>query len=121
MLSLLQKEAIHPFFSTLPSFWLRPMISNLEHLTLYSNVYFGFYPKLDLHGVHFPRLKTLSFGKYTFAHDSQLEWILSHGDTLKELYLDNCPILFEVVIEDNVETLLDPSHFKPHQIGRAHV
>lgn len=90
-------------------------MSNLRHLTLYSSLYFGFYPKCDLRGIHFPHLKTLSLGNYTFIHDSQLDWILSHGATLTELYLDDCPILFEVAIGDYQRTYLDPKVFEPKE------
>lgn len=72
-------------------------------------MYFGFYPKCDLREIHLPHLQTLSLGNYTFVHDSQLDWILSHGATLTELYLDDCPILFEVSIVDKDRTYLDPN------------
>lgn len=87
-------------------------MANLRHLTLYSSLYFGFYPKCDFRGIHFPHLETLSFGNYTFVHDSQLDWILSHGATLTELYLDDCPLLFEVSIGGKDRTYLDPGVFQ---------
>lgn len=104
----------HIFLNELPSFWLKPPALNLQHLTLYNTIYFGFYPKLDLRGVHFPQLKTLSLGNHTFVHDSQLHWILSHSATLTELYLDDCPILFEIVIYDKEGSYLSPDKFRPH-------
>lgn len=107
-----QAETVYTFFRDLPSTWLVPAVSSLEHLTIYSNQPFGFYPRLDLREVHFPRLKTLSFGNYTFVHDSQLDWILSHGGTLTELYLDRCPILFEVAITDVNNTYLKADEFE---------
>ena len=91
---------------------MKPAAPSLQHLTLYSSLYFGFYPKLDLREVHFPQLKTLSFGNYCFVHDSQLDWILSHGATLTELYLDDCPILFEMAIGDKGRTYLSPDEFR---------
>jgi hypothetical protein len=105
---------VHEFYPQLPSFWLQPTAANLEHLTIYSSLYYGFYAKFDLTSVHFPRLKTLALGNYTFVHDSQLDWILSHGDTLRELYLDDCPILFEVASNNKERTLLDPNTLKQH-------
>ncbi|EIT79557.1 hypothetical protein AO1008_01882 [Aspergillus oryzae 100-8] len=36
-------DDMHTFFSTLPSFWLKPALQILEHLTMYSNVYFELY------------------------------------------------------------------------------
>ncbi|OJJ30775.1 hypothetical protein ASPWEDRAFT_117384 [Aspergillus wentii DTO 134E9] len=84
----------HDFFDEIPPLWLKPTMSTLQHLTLYYQHCFGFYPKLDLRGVHFPHLKTLALGNYTFIHDTQLDWILSHGHSLCELYLDECAIVF---------------------------
>lgn len=68
-------------------------MATLEHLTLYSDRPLGLCPALDLSAVHFPRLKSLALGNYTFCHDDQLDWILAHGATLRELYLDNCLII----------------------------
>ncbi|KAE8139812.1 hypothetical protein BDV38DRAFT_280728 [Aspergillus pseudotamarii] len=110
----LYHDDIHTFFSALPSFWLRPALQNLEHLTIYSSHYFGYYPKLDLRDVHFPRLKTLALGNYAFVHDSQLDWILSHRDTLTELYLDDCAILWVVATRDKERTYLDPDSYTTH-------
>src|SRR5699024_914449 len=77
----------------LPSTMLNPTASKLEHLALYSDKWFGHKPALDLSEIHFPRLKSLALGQYAFFHDFQLDWILSHGPTLRELYLDSCSIL----------------------------
>ncbi|KAL4967815.1 uncharacterized protein BDV14DRAFT_197455 [Aspergillus stella-maris] len=109
-----QRSEARKFFLNLPSFWLKPTASNLERLHLQSDLYFGFYPKCDLSGVHFPRLKVPSLYAYTFVHDPQLDWILSHKDTLQELYLKHCTILFEVAIPHPAHTLLDPRDFKRH-------
>lgn len=116
LLIVLQREAPHIFFSDLPSFWLKPAFSNLEHLALYSNLYVGFVPKCDFRGLHFPKLKTLALGNHAFIHDSQLDWILSHGETLTELYLDHCSIIFEATVYPKTmeRTYLPPDDFKPH-------
>jgi hypothetical protein len=96
-------------------------MANLEHLTLYSRLRAGFCPKLDLRGLHFPRLRSLSLGNYAFMHDSQLDWILSHGSTLLELYLDQCTIIYEAALSFNVDepipvsaTILSLEDFHPH-------
>ncbi|KAE8423046.1 hypothetical protein BDV36DRAFT_309317 [Aspergillus pseudocaelatus] len=103
------------FHSELPLFWLKPTMSNLEHLTLYSSLYFGFYPVCDLRDIRFPRLKTLSLGNHTFIHDSQLEWILSHGSTLTELYMDDCVIIWAASIYHRCgPTLLPREEFHMH-------
>lgn len=112
LMSDYQAEELHTFYPAVPSLWIKPTMSNLRHLTIYSSFYFGYYPKFDLRGIHLPQLRTLSFGNYCFVHDSQLEWILSHGSTLTELYLDDCPILFEVSTEDKYRTYLDPEVYE---------
>jgi len=53
----------------LPSLWLQPAANNLTTLVLYQTFYFGYSPKLDLRGVHFPHLRTLALGNYVFTHD----------------------------------------------------
>ncbi|KAL4767377.1 hypothetical protein BDW60DRAFT_155520 [Aspergillus nidulans var. acristatus] len=106
-----QRTEAHEFYQTLPSFWLEPTTANLRHLTIYSSLYCGFYPKLDFRALHFPHLKTLSLGNYGFVHDSQLAWILAHADTLEELYLDDCGILYEVSIKDFGNTYLPPDQY----------
>lgn len=90
---------------------MKPTLATLQHLTIYSSNYFGFYPKFNPTGLHFPHLKTLALGNHAFIHDSQLDWILSHADTLTELYLDDCPILYEVAIYDKEQTYLEPASF----------
>ncbi|KAE8361241.1 hypothetical protein BDV27DRAFT_167134 [Aspergillus caelatus] len=85
----------HEFFAEMPSAWLKPTMGSLEHLTLYCDNYWGFFPKVDLNGIHFPRLKTLALGNFGFVQDSQVEWIISHAETLTELYLDDCTILYD--------------------------
>lgn len=92
--------------------WLKPAMSNLRHLTIYSSLYFGYYPKLSFTGLYFPQLRTLSFGNLCFIDDSQLDWILSHGSTLTELYLDDCAILYEVTISNNQGTYLDADMYE---------
>ncbi|KAI9375357.1 hypothetical protein BJX61DRAFT_539914 [Aspergillus egyptiacus] len=112
------RENPQTFFQELPSVWLKPCLSNLQHLTLYSSIYVGFYPKCDFRGLHFPNLKSLAFGNHTFIHDSQLDWILSHAATLTGLYLDDCAIIHEAsVFKDPArsgQTLLPPDAFRDH-------
>ncbi|GFG18205.1 hypothetical protein IFM5058_08893 [Aspergillus udagawae] len=104
----------HDFFAQLPSVWLKPSASSLEHLTLSCDNYFGFYPKLELSEVHFPHLKSLAFGNYCFVRDSQLEWILSHAATLTELSFDDCAILYDVCLAE--EHLADRGPFKKSEM-----
>ncbi|KAL4821916.1 hypothetical protein BDW67DRAFT_189789 [Aspergillus spinulosporus] len=112
------RENPQKFFPELPSVWLEPCLSNLQHLTLYSSIYIGFTPKCDLRGLHFPQLNTLAFGSHIFIHDSQLDWILSHAATLTALYLDDCAIVHEAAVDSDSalqgQTLLPPDAFRPH-------
>lgn len=78
-------------------------MASLRKLSLCSSFYWGFYPKLSLEGIYFPSLQSLALGNFTFFQDEQLNWIISHGSTLKELYLDDCPILSHVRILDYQE------------------
>lgn len=87
-------------FPQLPSTWLKPTMSSLEHLTLTSDRHFGFHPILDLSTTHFPNLKSLALGYYVFCHDTQLDWIISHAPTLQYLYLQNCLILYAAILDD---------------------
>ncbi|KAF7882074.1 hypothetical protein EAF00_011590 [Botryotinia globosa] len=84
---------MHDFFTELPSIWLAPCADNLTSLTIHCIHWWGYFPKCDWRDVHFPKLKKLELGNYTFSHDWQLDWILSHGETLEVLKLDDCPIL----------------------------
>lgn len=79
------------FWPHLRSRWLEPLAGQLETLTLYWDCYWGLYPPMDLHGLHFPKLKSLSLGSYVFGLDEQLDWLLSHK-TLQHLSMDACAI-----------------------------
>ncbi|KAB2573621.1 hypothetical protein DBV05_g7713 [Lasiodiplodia theobromae] len=84
---------LYNFMDELVETWLLPCSTNLTSLVLYSDQYFGYMPKLDLRGVHFPRLQTLALGNYMFSHAWQLDWLASHAATLQHLYLDDCSIV----------------------------
>ncbi|KAJ5128498.1 hypothetical protein N7448_002218 [Penicillium atrosanguineum] len=75
-------------------------MGSLKNLALYSTFYWGAYPGVNLDGVHFPQLKSLSLGHFSFVEDKQLDWILGHSSTLQELYLDDCPILISMRLSD---------------------
>ena len=108
--------ACHRGFSIdLPELWLRPVLPHLTHLTLYSyTCMWGIYPFVDFRELGtFPCLKSLSLGNWTIAHDWQIDWILSHGSTLKVLLLDDCSIIPALRMakrkEDNMASLNFPS------------
>lgn len=105
----------HQFFGhDLLTHWLEPVQQNLVHLKLYGNTYWGYLPKCDLRGLHFPQLKSLALGNMTFTHDWQLDWIISHGRTLKSLTLDDCPIIHEALLNQALDSerycIFDHSH-----------
>lgn len=81
------------FNKRLNEHWLAPMQSQLTHLTLHCNTYWGVYPRWLPEGLHFPQLKSLAFSKWTIAFDWQIDFITSHGQTLEQLILSNSPIL----------------------------
>lgn len=89
----------HDFYAKqLRQYWLQPLhdIGRLTTLKLYGSISWGYLPKCDLRGLHFPKLKTLVLGHMTFTHEWQLEWILSHSTSLESLKLHNCPIIPEI-------------------------
>ncbi|KAF4993714.1 hypothetical protein FGRMN_6291 [Fusarium graminum] len=94
-------EEKYEFFEHLPGTWLNTNISNnLTTLSLYSEEFWGWFPKMDFRSMDFPNLQVLALGHYVFTHDWQIDWMSSIGQKngiggLRELYLDNCPILFQ--------------------------
>ena len=105
--------AIHQGFTVdLPELWLNPTVPHLTHLTLYCySAMWGLYPFVDFRQVQtFPYLESLSFGNWTIAHDWQIDWIVSHGATLKQLLPDDCPIVvaLRMVGDDNMAQLNFP-------------
>jgi hypothetical protein len=114
----------HEFYSRqLRRYWLQPLqeIGRLTHLKLYGSIPWGYLPKADLRGLHFPKLKSLVLGNMSFTHEWQLEWIVFHGRTLEELALHNCPIIpdIETVWSIDAEgyTIL-PTHYPGTGRGR---
>ncbi|KAI5363741.1 hypothetical protein Slin14017_G057050 [Septoria linicola] len=88
--------ALHSFFNTqLKDTFLRPIASQLKEVKLYTiHSQWGVYPACNLEDIHFPQLEKLALGNYVFAYDWQVDWIVSHGSTMKTLVLDNCPITY---------------------------
>ncbi|KAL4902414.1 hypothetical protein BDW74DRAFT_158510 [Aspergillus multicolor] len=92
-------QLFYDLYSELPRTWLVPAIPNLERLDLLGDWYLGLYPKLDLDNIHFPRLRTRRLIDYSFAHDTQLDWIFSHARTLRHLMLQSCAIVSKIRVE----------------------
>lgn len=89
----------HAFFTRdLLEYWLKPVQDNIVHLKLESTCYWGYIPKCDLRVLRCPKLKSLSLSRMTFTHDWQRDWIASHGDTLTQLTLYDCPIVNDIWI-----------------------
>lgn len=84
----------HALFNVqLNAIWLEPLQSHLTHLTLHCDTYWGIYPRWQPNNLIFTHLKSLAFGKWTIAHDWQIDFITSHGATLEQLIFTRCPIL----------------------------
>ncbi|KAH0025437.1 hypothetical protein KCU78_g4728, partial [Aureobasidium melanogenum] len=98
---------LHSFFGCeLKDYWLQSCAAKLEYLKLYGNreVYWGFYPACDL--PHFPALRTLILGDFSITSEKQVDWILSHADTLEELILDDAMIGVAVTLGETYVDIL---------------
>lgn len=89
----LENPEKHGFFKQdLNTHWLEPLQSQITHLSLYAGDFFGVYPRWDPRKLHFRHLKSLSLGMWSLAHTWQVDWLLSHANSLEELNLEDCPI-----------------------------
>jgi hypothetical protein len=99
-------DATGGFTQSLPNYWLKPMTTQLTHLTLWSTeCLWGIWPFMDLRKIPtFSRLKSLYLGNLTIAHDWQIDWIVSHKTTLVELVFYDCPIIVALMLnKEHVE------------------
>ncbi|KAF2653154.1 hypothetical protein K491DRAFT_564751, partial [Lophiostoma macrostomum CBS 122681] len=89
------KPGFHRAFNIdLPQQWLLPLQLQLTRLMISTGQSFwGFWPFCDLRQVYFPSLTSLCFERWTIVDDWQIEWLISHGPTLRELILNGCPIV----------------------------
>lgn len=84
----------HALFNVqLNATWLEPLQSQLTHLSLHCDTYWGVFPRWKPTNLKFPHLKSLAFGKWTIAHHWQIDFITSHGATLEQLIFTRCPIM----------------------------
>ncbi|ORY02851.1 hypothetical protein BCR34DRAFT_492855 [Clohesyomyces aquaticus] len=100
----LHKSEFQIFMDELPSTWLQPISSHITVLSLAQDEPFGYLPKLDLRSIHFPHLASLHIGNWTFTHDWQLEWLISHHITLHSLFLLDCSIIYHILPNDPVDS-----------------
>ena len=109
------KDALYDFYSAgLSNAWLKPASQNLTHLTLYAVTYWGWVPGFDPRGLRFPNVKYLALGSYTFAHDWQIEWIISHFADLQTLIMVDCPIVFHMHRADHLGHDVDDVSHEDH-------
>lgn len=99
------------FYMTLPDTWLHPACQNLRTLYLSAEKPWGWYPKVDFRHTHFPHLRDLSLRKFTLSHDWQLQWLLSHAQSLHHLRMGSCVIL--VVAEPTKQRLDSDGYLIP--------
>lgn len=97
--------ALHAFMQELPSVWLSHTTRTLSNLTLSMDDYFGYVPLLDLRGTHFSSLRSLTLRHFSFSHDWQVDWIISHAPTLHHLTLDSCVILYNARVFPHMSPL----------------
>jgi hypothetical protein len=112
------------FTQALPEYWLKPMATQLTHLTLYGTwCLWGIWPFTDLREIPtFTRLQSLSLGNFTIAHDWQIDWIISHGATLEELLLDDCPIITALMMDqEQVNANFPHLHLTTDNVGAQHL
>jgi hypothetical protein len=110
-------EDVGGFTRALPDYWLKPMTTQLTHLTLSSpDCPWGIWPFVDLRQIPtFTRLKSLYLGNFTIAHDWQIDWIVSHSATLEELVFDDTSIIVALLfnkeqVEINFSNLSQLKH-----------
>lgn len=101
----IKARGLHDGFTHhIPKFWLKPLSQQLTHLSLYCPDLWGIWPFVDLREIPtFPYLKSLCLGNFMFAHDWQVDWIVSHGSSLQNLYFDDCKIV--VTLNLNAEQI----------------
>ena len=80
------------FMPHLRNRWLKPIAGRVTALSLYCENYWGAIPRLNVTGLEFPKLRSLALGNYTFAYQSQIDWLTSLT-SLEVLILDDSPLV----------------------------
>jgi hypothetical protein len=114
----IENSARHTFFGErLNDVWLSHSQSQLTHLTLHCNTYWGVYPRWQPGSLHFPSLRSLALSNWTIKFDWQLDFITSHGETLEQLVLTDCPILY--ASQMLAHQSMNAWHQRPRGTGRG--
>lgn len=67
--------------------------THLTSLSLISDQPVGWYPRIEFSELHYPNLRALELGGFTFDRHRRIEdFILRHCATLNSLVLDSCPM-----------------------------
>ncbi len=98
------------FRDQLPYFWLEPLNNQLTNLSLHCASWaWGVIPLVDFRYIAtFPHLQSLSLGFFSIAYEWQIDWILAHRSTLRELCFDQCAIDPIIINYPPVSDSLDP-------------
>ena len=110
------------FYARFPQVFLAPASHSLRVLHLSADARWGWYPKIELRGIHFPYLESLTLSRFTFSNLWQTQWLSHHADTLKSLSLINCAILCHATSTseyiDREGYVYDSAHFRKRNPGR---
>ncbi|KAF1362323.1 hypothetical protein EJ07DRAFT_153251 [Lizonia empirigonia] len=87
--------------------WIGQSQAVVKRLSLIFDNYVGYYPRLDLRDLHYPRLRVLDLSCVTLSHRYHVSWIVAHKATLTTLYLSDCPIL----VKAETNQVLDAEDF----------
>ena len=101
--------ASYNFYMELPEVWLASA-KNLTSLRLCADSHWGYFPLVDFRNVRFLGLKTLELGRFTFSHDWQRDWLISHLRTLKHLALVDCSLLSDAWFHGELDDDGYPTH-----------
>jgi hypothetical protein len=110
-----ESRSRHKWWGTFPQTWLAPIQHTVSHLSIRAQLIvgpWGFFPKCDLRGLQFTKLKSLALGGWVMTHPWQLEWLLAQT-TLEDLTLDNCSIARYV---HNTRPLDDERYGRPREL-----
>lgn len=94
------EESVSRFWATTAPIRLLKPAQHLTSLSLSSDQSYGHMPFLDVTGLHFPHLISLSLRHFLFCHPGQgpcdmEDFITGHCTTLRNLTLESCPMFLD--------------------------